>query len=222
MRFLPSDKYNVAWFKLAECVSRGEKERALGVYRLLIHSFEDKAFARQLEGDIFLAFGDEETAAQKYGESVDLYKKDGRLFDAAGVCEHLLTLGVDTHTYRPWLIGLYKNLHNMSKVIEHMKKQCYELFEKKKIESAEHLLEELDDIAGPEFVVKERQLLVFIMIKNECNARKISRQIQKTLDGILQFEDAAVLQRFLLKLEQTDQDFYMQATELIKESLIYF
>jgi hypothetical protein len=31
------DKHTIAWFKIAECVSRGEKERALGVYRLLSH-----------------------------------------------------------------------------------------------------------------------------------------------------------------------------------------
>ena len=58
MKHLPSDKYNVAWFKLAECVARGEKEKALGVYRLLVHSLDEPAFIRQLEGDLLLAFKD--------------------------------------------------------------------------------------------------------------------------------------------------------------------
>ena len=40
----------------SQCVARKEKERALGVYRLLSHSFDDLAFARQLEGDIFSFF----------------------------------------------------------------------------------------------------------------------------------------------------------------------
>ena len=52
----PSDKYTIAWFKLAECVAKGEKEKAFGVYRLLMHSLEDQAYAYQLEGDLLDAF----------------------------------------------------------------------------------------------------------------------------------------------------------------------
>ena len=63
MRHVPSDKYNIAWFRLAECVSRGEKERALGVYRLLAHSFGDEAFAHQLMGDLLLSFDDAQALA---------------------------------------------------------------------------------------------------------------------------------------------------------------
>ena len=44
--------YSVAWFKLAEFVTRKEKERAFGVYRLLSHSIADRAFAAQLEACI--------------------------------------------------------------------------------------------------------------------------------------------------------------------------
>ena len=58
MKQIPSDKYNVAWFTLAECVSRGEKVRAMSLYRLLVHSIKDGAFACQLKGDLLLAFRD--------------------------------------------------------------------------------------------------------------------------------------------------------------------
>ena len=30
MRYIPNDKYTIAWFKLAECVTKGEKEKAFG------------------------------------------------------------------------------------------------------------------------------------------------------------------------------------------------
>ena len=60
-----SQKYSIAWFKLAECVGRKEKERALAVYRLLSHSIGDEALTTHLEGDILLSF-DDDVAIAKY------------------------------------------------------------------------------------------------------------------------------------------------------------
>jgi predicted negative regulator of RcsB-dependent stress response len=79
----PVDKFNVAWFKLAEFVGRKEKERALSVYRLLSHSLPDDAFAAQLEGDLFLAFCDDERAVDAYQKAARLYEKNGQYDHAA-------------------------------------------------------------------------------------------------------------------------------------------
>ncbi len=105
-----SDKYTIAWFTIAQCVARKEKERALGVYRLLSHSFDDLAFARQLEGDIFLSFNDTDIASEKYEQAVELYKKSNRLRQAAAVYEHLLTIHPHNKTYRADIIELYDKL----------------------------------------------------------------------------------------------------------------
>ena len=91
MKEIQSDKYSVAWFKLAEFVGRGEKERALGLYRLLMHSFDDRAFTYQLEGDLLLSFNDEE-AQDRYIQAARLYQEDGNVFKAVAVYEHLLFL----------------------------------------------------------------------------------------------------------------------------------
>lgn len=85
------DKYCIAWFKLSECLARKEKERALGVYRLLYHSIDDEALAVQLEGDLLLFF-DDEVAIAKYKRAVELYEKQERFPLAIGVCEHIITL----------------------------------------------------------------------------------------------------------------------------------
>jgi len=69
------DKHTIAWFKIAECVSRGEKERALGVYRLLSHSFNDNAVARQLEADIYLSFEEYDAAIALYRIAMEMYQK---------------------------------------------------------------------------------------------------------------------------------------------------
>jgi hypothetical protein len=109
-------KYTIAWFKLAECVSRGEKERALGVYRLLSHSFDDQAYAQQLEADLLLAFKDQENAIEKYKLAAKWYKKEGRKFEAAAVYEHLRTLQPKESSYRTQLVDLYTALNITSKV----------------------------------------------------------------------------------------------------------
>jgi len=100
MKPTSSDKYSVAWFKLAECVTRGEQERAFGVYRLLAHSFEDKAFALQLAGDLYLAFSDSASAVAKYEMAAQLYQESGRTGEAAAVYEHLYTISPAEKRYK--------------------------------------------------------------------------------------------------------------------------
>ncbi len=116
MKRKTNEKYTIAWFKLAECVSRGEKERGLGVYRLLSHSFDDQAYAQQLEGDLLLAFKDQKKAIEKYRQAAKWYKKEGRKFEAAAVYEHLRTLEPKEQNYQKQLIELYTALNITSKV----------------------------------------------------------------------------------------------------------
>src|SRR5581483_10243003 len=107
MRQLPSDKYNVAWFKLAEFVARGERERALGLYKLLAHSFDNYALAYQLEGDILLSFKDTESACQQYHTAAILYKNKECFIEAAALYEHLIILEPQNHDNILQCIELY-------------------------------------------------------------------------------------------------------------------
>ena len=88
MRVLASESYNVAWFKLADFIAKGEKERALSIHRLLMHSVQDVAIAYQLEGDILLAF-DDDAALDRYHVAANLYKKAGKMKQAISVYEHV-------------------------------------------------------------------------------------------------------------------------------------
>jgi len=106
MKPVSPEKYSVAWFKLAECVARGEQERAFGVYRLLSHSFEDKAFAQQLAGDLYLAFQDSKTAVQKYEDAAHLYKQSGRFSEAAAVYDHLYLINPSAERYKKAADGI--------------------------------------------------------------------------------------------------------------------
>ncbi len=81
----------VAWFKLAELISRREKEKALNLYRLIAYSLNDKGYVLQVEGDILWALQDD-LAIEKYSQAAYLYKKERKFLAAAAVYEHIITL----------------------------------------------------------------------------------------------------------------------------------
>lgn len=116
------DKHTIAWFKIAECVSRGEKERALGVYRLLSHSFNDNAVARQLEADIYLSFEEHDAAIALYRIAMEIYQKSERSLEAVAVCEHLITMLPGDMLLRRQALKLYNTLGNMPKMKFHTEK----------------------------------------------------------------------------------------------------
>jgi hypothetical protein len=96
----------VAWFKLSELITRKEKEKALSLYRLLSHSFDDKAYALQLEGDILWSLEDKQ-ALEKYDQAAFLYKKEQRLTNSVAVYQHLLTLEPKNFDFFAKIITLY-------------------------------------------------------------------------------------------------------------------
>lgn len=91
-KIVSDDNYsNVAWYKLAELIQRGEKEKALSFYKLLSHSFDEKAYSLQLEGDL-LWYLEDKQALEKYVQAAFLYKKEKKFIEAVSIYEHLLTL----------------------------------------------------------------------------------------------------------------------------------
>src|SRR3989338_10235403 len=115
MKLLSSGSHNIAWFKLAEIVSRGEKERALSVFKLLMHSISDPAFAYQLEGDILLAF-DDDAAIDRYHLAANLYKKNGDYQKAIAVYEHVALFKNDLKILEA-LLDVYDVLEDQTGII---------------------------------------------------------------------------------------------------------
>lgn len=202
MRYLPSDKYNVAWFKLAECVLRGEKERALGVYRLLSHSFDDAAFASQLEGDILFSFEDQVGALAKYNQAIAAYQKTNRLLEAAAVCEHVITLAPATHEYIRLLIDIYKKLKLNNRVITYLQMLFALALGYEDVMTARTILEELDEYTTVEMTVVSRQELIFMYVKDATlELSPLYLHIERTLNGFIGLSDKDGLQQFLTRLE---------------------
>lgn len=202
MRYLPSDKYNVAWFKLAECVLRGEKERALGVYRLLSHSFDDAAFASQLEGDILFSFEDQIGALAKYNQAIAAYQKTNRLLEAAAVCEHVITLAPATHEYIRLLIDIYKKLKLNNRVITYLQMLFALSLGYEDVITACAILEELDEYTTVEATVVSRQELIFMYVRDaNLELVPLYLHIERVLNGFVGLSDKDGLQQFLARLE---------------------
>lgn len=87
MRPIVPGTSSVAWFKLAEFVMRGEKERALSIHRLLSHSLPNKALVAQLEGDLLASFNDT--------RALDSYKRAVELYSGGGNYMHIFSLYQD-------------------------------------------------------------------------------------------------------------------------------
>ncbi len=91
----------VAWFKLAEFVGRGERERAFTLYRLLAYAIPDPALVAQLEGDLLVAFKDDK-APVAYLRAVELYAESARFESAFRLVTHM------THLCQPTINVLRK------------------------------------------------------------------------------------------------------------------
>lgn len=217
MKQVVSNKYNVAWFKLADCVSRGEKERALGVYRLLAHSLDDQALARQLEGDLLLAFQDER-ALDKYRQAISLYKQDDRILEAAAVYEHLITLNPKTHEHLLDLIDLYKQLRITSKVHEHCHRLFKDALEKKQWDKAQECAGEYDKLGDWDAAALIHEQLAFAMLEESDASQDLAMsEVQKVINAWLRTGDQQKLQQFLSKLKLIDEVVYALACEQMNE-----
>lgn len=129
MKQVYNKKHSIAWFKIADYVSRGEKERALGMYRLLSHSIDDQALRAQIEGDILWAFNDYESV-QRYKKAAELYQGQQKLLQSAAVWEHILYLMLhepsldhtkeDEVAIRKHLVTLYEELGILDAIEHHL------------------------------------------------------------------------------------------------------
>lgn len=211
MRHLPSDKYNVAWFRLAECVARGEKERALGVYRLLAHSFGDEAFALQLMGDLLLAFDDVE-AKEKYNEAARGYMKEGRMLEATSVYEHLVLLEPDNVAYMVTLAELYRQMSLIGKATFYYQRLFEQALVKNDPDNALQQIFHLEALVSLHEVTILRQKLVeFLLEKKSMIPDLVLQQINLTIDGYFLTDSMYELGQFLELLHNAGEFYYKNA-----------
>lgn len=113
------EKSSIAWFKLAEVITRGEKERALSIYRLLMHSVPHEAVKAQLEGDILDIFNDP-AALQAYNRAAELYQNNNEDVQASLLYERIVALLLTQREYvQAYALIKQSNLQNIHKAARH-------------------------------------------------------------------------------------------------------
>ena len=208
MRHLPANKYNIAWFKLAECVSRGEKERALGVYRLLSHSLEDEAFVYQLEGDILLAFGDTLGSIQRYMHALQAYKRDERYVEAAAIAEHIFHITDEKLIYAHQLVALYSQLRMHAKAWEYGMYVVRFHSAAGNFDEAIVMLDALAHDDGCEQYYARKELFFSMIVYDKVPRDVLVAQGNKVIDLMCMLDDHHESQQFFIELENTDADLY--------------
>ena len=217
MKHIPSDKYNVAWFTLAECVSRGEKVRAMSLYRLLAHSIEDQAFISQLKGDLLRAFQDKDSI-ELYQEAAELYEKDNRLLEAVAVYEHLILLEPTRDRYLKSLIKLYKQLSISSKVATFLERLFDYALEQYNSDDACDALNQLDNIEDAAEHINLHECFIRLLLKQkEPSKELIIKHGKKVIDALITADETS-LQKFLTTVDAMNGDCYLELCEYLEDS----
>lgn len=215
MRYIPTDKYTVAWFKLAECVAKGEKEKAFGVYRLLMHSLEDKAYAQQLEGDLLGAFQDER-ALEKYEHAAHLYMANNRWKEAIALYEELAIMNFDNIRAVNSLLRLYVTYKKPEQYTSRLIHLAQLLYDKKWFSHFEKLADAFVECNVPDDVLKSQMSLVLHVIKNkDLESNLIEKLISKTVLCAFLGEQNTLFTTFLHELEHADSHWHQYAQRCI-------
>jgi len=215
-----SDKYTIAWFKLAQCIVSGQKERALGIYRLLAHSLNDKALVHQLEGDIFLSFHDNEPAAAAYLHAAKTYQQDNRLFEAALIFDHLTVLQPQLMGHGQKAIEIYTKLNKPDTAHQRLNALCAELIAKQEWEQCLQLIgslpKELDDL-GNTFLTK-----LILLLAEQPSSASLEKTMKKGIDQTLEKLNNPVhevqLQEFLQELAAKEPIWHEYAQAQLAKS----
>lgn len=204
--------FTVAWFKLADFVVRGEKERALGVHKLLMHSVEDKALSYQLEADILLSFDDDE-AVNKYHIAANLYKKSGRFTQAVCVYEHVSAFKSDPFILES-LLDVYLKLEKYTQAYD-VFERCAQLYIDQGnlgiiINKLHALSLEMNQIVKAHLYARA----AIILARQESMRSQVLAYVQQAL--FLLHEAKAShkeIQDFLLRLQTIDESMHAQAVQ---------
>jgi tetratricopeptide (TPR) repeat protein len=201
-----SNKQIVAWFKIAEFVSRGEKERALALYRLLAHAINDPAFAQQLEGDILLSFNDEH-AFERYAQAVQLYCKSGKVSEAAAVYEHLLVLTPRSTERLQMVVDLYLQFPKQQRTFDALQHFIRLMINQHEFEKVSALLQQLPG----DFGVVHQELVNQWAIVENAPAEPLKNHVHTIIDYYYEVKQHKALQTFLMTLKMMHRNLYEDA-----------
>ena len=192
---------SVAWFKLAECIGRGEKERALGLYRLLTYSFEDQAFVKKLEAEIIATF-DKELAAKEFVHAAHLYFSRGDVKETLFIYELLHEMFPEKIEYIERLIDLTASYSYQDRLLFYQQQACSLFLQDGKCAKAAELLSVLKEHLDGKAYVQLTQLFVCKALEFKvANQSLVTYYLHETLATYLRFGFDRELQQYMASLQ---------------------
>lgn len=210
-----SDAYSVAWFKLAECISRREKERALGVFRLLSHSFDSQAVAFQLEGDILRSFNDMQGAIDVYEKAAECYIMQHELTKAIAVYDHLCTI-TQSGAYVEKIIALYVQLKEHNQAFIYACHLCLILLRNHEYNAVQSLADRFG-LQAQHRIDFFMQTVYKALADNFVPHGVKVKVVHGALDLIM--HDVRMLTVFYSKIKAIDQHYYEQACDYVQSKV---
>ncbi len=221
MPVVSSTHVSIAWFKLAECVRRGEKERALSVYKLLVHSLRDEAVAMQLKGDIYAIFNMPTQAVQAYQEAARLFERAGRKFQA--VYAHECVVAHEPRCYHSFyvLVAWYASIgvHSRAYVVARYLIQA--LIEAGYISRAYEALQECTSSFSQEQIAHLYEIFIQNALKHQHGSADrtiIHTGIAKAIDVYRDTHNDEAISTFVDVLSNIDEQASLYAQEYYQEN----
>lgn len=188
---------NVAWFKLAEFIRRGEKERALSLYRLLTHSLADKSFLKKLEADIWFVF-DVQQAQILYENAANLYKQEGNIIQALMIFEQLALQFPKNFQYQQTIIEFCKALQLSEKLLLWQRQHYILLLEQGSVEKAKNIFMSLEpQLTDAQIFLFHRLFVIAALTHQYTEQKTIQQSLYKAIDGLLRTGAQQETQQFL-------------------------
>jgi hypothetical protein len=211
--FQASVEQNLAWFKLFEFISRGEKERAFGVYKVLMLAFDSKPFCLLVEGDLHATFDENSEAIQKYLEAAKLYEENQETFLASVAYESVIKISSKA-IYWKKLLQLYKEIDYQPKVVRALKNIFLLHLKNKNEPEAKEILLNLKELGN---CMEEEESLALYQLQEKTTKKDVLENISKILEEHFTKGNSKGLQKFLSKLETLDKEAYNNAITHMKD-----
>lgn len=208
---------NLAWFKLSEFISRKEKERAFGVYKVLMLAFESKEYCLLVEGDLHAVFEEYNEAFNKYFEAAKLYEEKKDLFLTTVAYEAIVKVYNKLQFWQK-LLNFYNQIGYIPKIALALKNIFYLALEEKKNNLAEETLKELKKVE--KYCIDEEEALALYKLQENNHKKEALESIGKILEEHFVKGDSKALQKFLAKLETLDKDAYDNALSKMKDNKV--
>jgi tetratricopeptide (TPR) repeat protein len=211
-----TDKINLAWFKLEEFVARGEKEKALTIYRLLMHSINDSAVRLQLEGDILRAFNDP-GAVDSYLKAAKLYEEQGKLVQAVEIYEFINNLMPDSYEHGKAMLGLYEKLSHTTKMYAAAEHVLRILIKRNQLVQGHELIHEIDLQLAQKSGLHALFVVAILESGKQSYNALLDIHLVASIKGYAELQDSGSteLTMFLAKLAALDTAVHERAQELL-------